>query len=142
VSDVKDVSRFIKNSDLITHIFGGWPSFHDAEIESVLLTREGEESPRMEVAIHHWTMTREVDAQGNYVLKNHTLSTLRFSGLSGLELDSFNEQNVLWDLEISTSDDPKDEVPFSVSMPSSYGCHGSFRCKRITVISAVPWPKP
>ena len=80
-----------------------------------------------------------MDAQGNYVLKNHTLSTLRFSGLSGLELDNFNEQNVLWDLEISTSDDPKDEFPFSVTMPSSYGCQASFRCKRITVLSAVPW---
>ncbi len=89
----------------------------------------------MDVSIHHWQMTSEVDARGYHVLKHHTLTTFRFSEVADLQLAGFNHQNVLWELEIS--DDP--DSGFTVSMPTSYGCEASFKCKRIAVLSALPF---
>jgi hypothetical protein len=93
----------------------------------------------MDVTIHHWQMTNEVDSKGYFVLKHHTLTALRFFGVSELQLAGFNHQNVLWNLEISESDS---EPRFSISMPTSFGCDASFRCRRIRVISAAPYTNP
>src|SRR5262245_44189947 len=98
--------RSIENAELIERIFGSWPSFHDAEIHHLAMTRDGSESPRLDVTIHHWMMTEEIDPRGHYVLKHHTLSTLRFSGVTGLRMEDFNHQNVLRELEIVESTDP------------------------------------
>ena len=127
----------IENAKLIERIFGRWPSFHDAEIHSISITRDCDASPQMDVTIHHWEMTGEVDSRGYYVLRHHTLSTLRFSGVEDLQLAGFNHQNVLWELEISGLE-PGSEPGFSVSMPTSYGCEASFRCREIRVVAAEP----
>ena len=132
----------IKGAELIERIFGGWPSFHDAEIHRVVLTRDCEPPrPRMDVTIHHWEMTSEVDSAGYYVLRNNTLSTLRFSGVTELALADFNHQNVLWELEISEFDATDSGLRYAVSMPTSFGCEASFKCREITVLSAVPYAK-
>jgi hypothetical protein len=132
----------IQNAELIERIFGRWPSFHDAEIHSILLTRDCKPRPQMDVTIHHWQMTSEVDANGYYVLRNQTLSTLRFSGVTDLVLADFNHQNVLLELEISELAESSSGSRFSVSMPTSFGCEASFKCKEICVLSAVPHIEP
>src|SRR6185295_969214 len=91
----------IENAELIERIFGCWPSFHDAEVHGIVITRDGASGARMDVTIHHWQMTGDVDSKGYYVLNHHTLTTLRFSHICDLQLAGFNHQNVLWDLEIS-----------------------------------------
>jgi hypothetical protein len=131
----------IQNSHLIESIFGGWPSFHDAEIHSLLLTRDCELRPQMDVIIHHWEMTSDVDTNGYYVLKHHTLSTLRFSGVTDLMLAGFNNQNVLSELEISELNGAGSGLKYSVAMPTSYGCEASFNCKEISILSSVPFLK-
>jgi hypothetical protein len=129
----------IENADLVESIFGSWPSFHDAEIHNIVLRRDCAPSPEMDVTIHHWEMTTEVDSKGHYVLKKHTLTTLRFAEVSDLQLAGFNHQNVLWEFEISEISEPHSK--FAVSMPTSYGCEASFKCKQISVLSAVPYEK-
>ncbi len=129
----------IKNAEFIEKIFGGWPSFHDAEIHTILLSRDCAGGPSMDVTIHHWEMTSEVDSKGYFVLRHHTLSTLRFSGITDLQLADFNHQNVLFDFEISESGS---DAGFSVSMPTSNGCQASFKCREICVLSAAPYTKP
>ena len=131
----------IENADLVERIFGGWPSFHDSEVHTILLTRDCDSGPQMDVTIHHWEMTSEVDSKGYFALRHHTLTTLRFSGVSDLQLADFNHQNVLFDLEISEISEAGSEMRFSVSMPTSYGCDASFKCSRICVLSAVPFTK-
>src|ERR1700735_1950434 len=91
----------IINAHLLESIFGKWPSFHDAEIHSVLIERVECSDPRMDVKLHLWKMTNEVDSRGYFGLTNHTLATLRFHKVTDLELRGFNRQNVLWDLEIT-----------------------------------------
>jgi hypothetical protein len=95
----------------------------------------------MDVAIHHWEMTNEVDSKGYFILKHHTLTTLRFFRVSDLELAGFNHQNVLWELEVSRVAEPGLDSKFSVDMPTSFGCEASFKCNRIRVLSAVPYTK-
>ena len=129
----------IENKELIESIFGGWPSFHDAEIHSILITRDCDSGPQMDVTIHHWELTSEVNSKGYFVSSHHTLTMLRFSSLSDLQLAGFNHQNVLWQLEISELADADPDSRFSVGMPTSFGCEASFKCKAIRVLSATPY---
>ena len=79
-------TKAIENAELVESVFGCWPSFHDAEIHSIAITRDCDSGPQMDVTIHHWKMTSEVDSKGYYVLKDHTLTTLRFFNISELQL--------------------------------------------------------
>jgi hypothetical protein len=122
----------IDNAHLVLRVFGVWPSFHDAEIHSISMNQEG---PTMDVVIHHWTMTDQIDAKGSYILKNHTLTTFRFFEFSELDLKWFAFQNVLQELEIVESPTPPH---FTVHMPSSVGCEASFKCARVGILSSTP----
>jgi len=90
----------IEHSDRVTRIFGEWPSFHDAEVVRLVLDRSGSEGPTLEVQIHVFAATSEVDATGHYVLKNHTLVTLQVTEVALEKMQWFNNQNVLFDLVI------------------------------------------
>src|SRR5579871_2051209 len=70
----------IENQEALTRIFGDWPSFHDAEVLSLVLGRHGIEDrpgPTLEARIHVFQMTGEVDERGYFRLGNHTLVVLR-----------------------------------------------------------------
>ena len=133
----------VKNRELLESVFGRWPSFHDAEIHSICLTRTSEPLPQLDAKIHLWHMTSEIDAKGNYLLTQHTLVTLRFSEVSDVTLEGFNNQNVLSGLSFTASTDEDGAPALSVSMPTVYGCDAAFKCQRITVLSVEPFaPKP
>jgi hypothetical protein len=95
----------------------------------------------MDATIHHWKTTGEVDSKGYYVLKNSTLTKLRFFNITDLQLVGFNRQNVLVDIEIAEISEAASKSSFSVSMLTNFGCEASFKCERICVISAVPYKK-
>src|SRR5581483_2576357 len=101
---------------LLKPIFGGWPSFHDAEIHSVVITRDCDSGPQMDLSIHHWQTTNELDGKGYYDRKNHTFTVLRFSNVSDLQMVGFNRQNVISKIEIERN---TPESQFAVSIPSS-----------------------
>jgi len=129
----------IENAKLIESIFGGWPSFHDAEIHDIVITRDCASGAQMDIKIHHWQGTGEVDSTGHYVSIHHTLSTFRFVGIDDLEIVGFNRQNVIADLEISEAAVPG--VGYLVSLPSLYGCGAAFKCRQIQVLSAILFTK-
>lgn len=135
----------INNEQALTSIFGRWPSFHDAEILSLLLERSGEDGPSLTATIHLWQMTSAVDDRGYYVLENHTLATLRFGGILLESLSGFNHQNVLSELEISAIDPSLQENEgrrCEVGMPTVHGCEAWLKCRSVTVVSAVPAQSP
>jgi hypothetical protein len=135
-----NVMANIENEKSLTDIFGRFPSFHDAEIVSIFLEREGEGSPYLEAKIHLFESTNEVDSKGFYVLKNHTLVTFRFTCISLEYLKWFNHQNVLSHLDISEIEpEENDGCGFEVSMPSSYGCEALFKCRKILVAKVEPF---
>lgn len=55
---MNDVSS-IRNKQALIDIFGRWPSFHDAEVLSIVLDHGGEEGPSLTATIHLWQMTRQ-----------------------------------------------------------------------------------
>jgi hypothetical protein len=91
--------------------------FHDAEVLAIRLDREG---PTLELDV-------EVFAQ----LPEAQLVRLRFTDVSDLEIGGFNGQNVLFDLRV----EPGADDLFDVTLESSYGLGGSFRCAGVTSLA-------
>ncbi|MGY0613493.1 Imm50 family immunity protein, partial [Luteimonas sp. A501] len=127
----------IRNAAAITSVFGGWPSFHDAEVLRLELSRHSETpfGPALLAEIHVFSMTSQVDARGHFVCENHSVVALRFDGVADLELDGFNHQNALSGLQITYQDD---ETSFEVHLDPAYGVEAQFRCRVIEVVSLVP----
>ena len=130
----------IKNIEELTDIFGRWPSFHDAEIISIFLSRDGEGGPFLDAKIHLFEMTNQVDDRGVYVLKLHTLVTFRFAQVVMGEIKWFNHQNVIACMSIDEVEPGQnDGCSFNVSIESSYGCEASFGCGEVIVRSVEPF---
>lgn len=89
----------IINSSRLEEIYGGWPSFHDAEIHEIKLQRNiKEDGAFLELIIHLYEMTPDVDKKGYYKLAKHNLVTIRFEEITDMQLEGFNHQNVILDL--------------------------------------------
>ncbi len=136
-------ASLVEGSERLTSIFGYWPSFHDAEVIEFNLWRgdcglniDRCNFPVLTTKIHVWQMS-ELDARGLYVLRYHTLATLRFHGVDELGVEDFNQQNVLFELSIKKEDGGEGLPQFMrVEFHSSFGLSATFRCLRIEVVSA------
>lgn len=104
--------------------FGNWPSFHDAEIISLHLNRRGSSSLR----VHTWEMTKEVDEKGYYVLAKHVVVEFILESISGLNLNGFNHQNVIFGLEVE-----KIDSGFRLRLDDCYGLAGSIEAERMSL---------
>lgn len=130
----------VTNSRAVTEIFGYWPSFHDAEVLTMHLDRAGDDGPSLEVRIHVFEMTSEVDARGYYVLRKHTLVTLRFADILLSNLRWFNHQNSLSGLRIFQAEsDASDGHGIVVSFGSNHGVEADLTCRRATVVAVEPY---
>jgi hypothetical protein len=135
----------VRNARALTERFGGWPSFHDAEVHSLHLERAGPHGPSLSAVIHVFEMTSEVAASGHYVLKNHTLVTFRFDDVAIEYLDGFNEQNVLAALHLTPIEESQLDPPtfpnsrLQVVLESSYGLDAGFECATATIVEARPY---
>lgn len=125
------------NCNLIVERFGGWPSFHDAEVVSVLLSGHHPNLPSCDMVVHAWLRTNEVDDRGYYVREKHSLVTLRFEELMGSEFSDFNHQNCLDSLGIE-EEMFGNEPSLRVQFPTNYGLDGWLVCRRIVVIGVQP----
>lgn len=137
-----DIARRIEQSELLTSIYGGWPTFHDAEVRQLRLLTEqtfDSDEPVLEVVMHAHRMTSELDARGYYVLKDPTQVTLRFLGVRQLQLADFESQNMLFELRIDdVSDRQLERVNFEVAFASGSGLDAKFSCNRIRVEAVLP----
>lgn len=125
----------IINSSKLEEIYGGWPSFHDAEIHEIKLKRNIKgDGTLLELIIHLYEMTPEIDERGYYKLTKHNLVTIRFEEIADICLEDFNHQNCIFDLAINKS---TKEDCFKVNIDLSYGCYGSLKCKRVEVIDVT-----
>ena len=139
-----DPATIVGRSHLLTSRFGRWPSFHDAEIiefslnrGSLHLNERGPVLPFASVTIHHWRLTSDVDAKGYFVLDLHTVSTLRFHGISDLKIGNFNQQNVIFSLKIENEKrHPEDSFPIKVEFESSFGMEALIRCISVEVVES------
>lgn len=104
--------------------FGYWPSFHDAEIVSLHLNRMESSSLR----VHTWEMTKEIDDKGHYVLAKHILVEFIFEAVSGLSLNGFNHQTVIFGLAIEKTDSG-----FRVTLDDCYGLAGCIESVKLSL---------
>jgi len=144
----ENVESFISGSEKLTGVFGYWPSFHDAEVIELHLSRgdalterRHPRFPILTTKIHLWELTNEVDARGYFVLKHHTLATLRFHDVLELEMEGFNQQNALSCLLITPQEHTSGpwNRTYSVTFQAAFGMAAQFRCSRIEVVDATPW---
>lgn len=82
--------------------------------------------------------TPEIDTTGHYVLKNHTLVTMRFCDIDLEDFTGWNHQNVLWNLVIEPAEEDQDpnDRPIQVQMPSIYRCYAKLKCRTVKIIKA------
>jgi hypothetical protein len=124
----------MQHSSDLESIFGRWPSFHDAEVIRVTLDRSGADGPKMEVVIHVFEATKEVDSRGYFVSKNHIDVTLTFTKVDLVRLDGFNHQNVISCLSIEKVNPLQhDGKSCHVEIPSIYGVDTELYCDRVIV---------
>jgi hypothetical protein len=111
--------------------FGYWPTFHDAEVLSILLDRTG----GSRIAIHTFEMTREVDLSGHYVLGKHAIVTFVLEGfpqdergITNTRVEAFNSQNVLSSARVI-------KIPkgYELVLEGCFGVDGSLVCERMSV---------
>jgi hypothetical protein len=150
-----DPSSYIEDSQKITRIFGYWPTFHDAWIHELRLFAAdgkpwlpGSISPVLEMVVHVFEMTNEVNEEGYFVLVKHTLAHFQFRNVEGLKLDDFSYQNAIFELIFGIEpmsyrhgggpvEGPPPNV-LTVTIDSSCGLSGEFKCQSAAVISAEP----
>jgi Immunity protein 50 len=104
--------------------FGYWPDFHDAEIISLHLNRDGISSLR----VHAWDTTKEVDEKGHYVTAKHIVVDFILEKVSDLAMNGFSQQNVVSGLDIE-----KIGSGFRVTLGECYGLAGSIEAERISL---------
>lgn len=146
-----NIETEIEGIEKLTRIFGRWPSFHDAEVVDLHLWQGDGVSERTDLGfpvltakIHLWEMTNEVDAKGYYVLRNHTLATLRFHDVLNLEIKGFSHQNVIFGLTIESKElsEGPHKRSFSVTFEPIVEFIARFECSHVSVLDAIPWKLP
>lgn len=131
-----------KGVELVTKIFGYWPSFHDAEIKWLHLdiTDDAETGtgPTLEFQIHCFEITNKVSPTGFLILDKHTLVHFRFRQITNLELSEFNRQNAIFGLSIIDESNPTwEQRYFKTVIESASGLGGSFHSPFPEILSAV-----
>jgi len=130
----------ITGSDKLIAAFGYFPTFHDAEITRMFLSR-GEPkngNPTLELTLHGWEMTSEVEDTGYLKLIKHHLVDFKFHCVDHVRLVGWNHQNVLFELIIKAIDHPVDHALIEIDLSSSYGLEGSFRAVSGEVLDVRP----
>ena len=133
-----DATSIVKGHEQLTSIFGRWPSFHDSEVLSIRLEREGEDcwtSPTLYSTVHVFTGRRNDNSRTGVEFYNHTLVTFRFNLVVNLELSGFNQQNAIFDLIIETPANAPTETPIDVTFQPSFGVALTFSCQSAEIVS-------
>jgi len=119
--------------------FGQVPSFHDAEILSLHLSRKGQSVLRL----HGWINTGKVGQDGYFVSDRHAIVTFTLSGIMDLRLDGFSIQNVIGGLVLRRAPErPErrgylalDPLPqdIEIELEPCYGLDGFIRARSVSI---------
>lgn len=114
----------IPGAEQLIEWFGGWPTFHDAEVLELSLRRDGKSCLR----IHAWRISEELDTAGYFVTDHHAVISFWFEGVLDLDLADFSVQNVISGLVCY-----KNENGFRVTMSPCYGISGFIEAERLSI---------
>ena len=128
-----EVPTFIRNHQALFDFFGYWPSFHDADV--LACTGPSAERQTVDLTLHTWEMTSEVDAKGYFVLQKHVLVTFHFCDVHDATLERFGLDNILFGMNITRDGDASS---FHVGLDSVMDKSGSFAARSGEIVSVVP----
>ena len=123
------MKNVIKNIEKLSGVFetDKTPSFHDAEILSVLLNREN--NVFIEVVLRIYRMLEEYKVGEKKITRwKNAYAKFRFYEVRLESLNNFYHQNVIKDLNISGVEDSDS---FTVHFQSIIGCDLKFNCKEM-----------
>jgi hypothetical protein len=113
----------IPGSQSVFDWFGFWPSFHDAEVTSIELHRQG----ISRIRVHCFSTTGRTNSRGHYVTEKHAIVTLLLEDITNMELSDFNNQNVLFSLRVQQKES------FEVFLEGIYGVTGRIAAERLSL---------
>ena len=116
----------VRGGEALLQWFGKVPSFHDAEVLNLHLTRKGISA----LTVHTWRRTDEV-RDGYFVNDKHVVVRFEFEKVVDLELHGFSHQNVLDGLVVSAV--KTDEDVFDLHMEPSFGLSGFIRAEGLSI---------
>ena len=128
-----EAPTFLSNYQALLDHFGCWPSFHDAKVISY--AGPTAERQTLDLALHTWEITSEVDAKGYYVLRKHALVAFRFAGVHDASLEQFDSGNILFGMDITRAGDVDS---FHVELDSVMDMSGDFSATSGEILSVVP----
>ena len=103
--------------DAVTHWFGGWPSFHDAEVISIFLARKEQSVLRV------YPYNPHKPAIVDFILEDVT----------DIELNDFSCQNVISGLEVETANDQNGDRVYRLILAPCYGVAGRIDAKSVRI---------
>jgi hypothetical protein len=119
--------------------FGKVPTFHDAEVLSLHLRRDGQSVLRL----HGWVSAGAVGENGYYVLDQHAIVTFTLTGVMDLQLDCFSVQNVISELILRRAPDRPERQGYlaldplpqdvEIELKPCYGLNGLIRARAVTI---------
>jgi Immunity protein 50 len=106
--------------------FGHWPSFHHAEVLSVVINRGGLSMIR----IHAWNLSARVDRKGQFTREREAIIVFEFAGIKNLRLQDDNEerQNLVHEGSIERT-----EQGYRFRFAPSRGLAGELTAEQIAV---------
>ena len=138
----------IENREMLTVLFGGWPSFHDAEVIELNCWRgsikpgDWDDSnifPILAVKLRILQAAQNAYSAGS----PDVLATLRFYDVDQLKIDDFNHVNQIFDFTVVSQERGSflngEKLPpyLVVSFDRGFGISAEFRCFRIEVSDVV-----
>ena len=124
---------FLDKHQALLDFFGYWPSFRDANVLSYVAPAPGRST--VDLTLHTWEMTSEVDAKGYFVLRKHVLVAFHFAGVHDASLERFHSGNILFGIDITRDGDANS---FHVELDSVMDMSGSFAARSGGVVSVLP----
>ena len=140
--------EFIEGYGEVIARFGQWPSFHDGEVHRIVLDRTSRSSagsyiPSVEIHLRGWIMGPEVTAEGFYKLSNDFVVHFLFEDVFDLELEGFNQQNVLTSLNLSFIEEQNGNgQALHVELEHCYLFSCEFGAHKAKVLGVVPYVEP
>jgi hypothetical protein len=95
----------IEGADEVVNWFGYWPTFHDAEVLSIILDR----GTGARVALHVFKRGSDLDSEGSYMTSKHAVITFTLNGFPldaqgvvNTRIEYLNHQNVVAEAAVHT----------------------------------------
>lgn len=140
--------EFIDGFYKVIASFGQWPSFHDGEVHRIVFDRttrspSGSYVPSVEIHLRGWIVGPEITEEGFYKLNNDSVVHFLFEDILDVEIEGFNQQNILSSLNLSFVENPIGSAQaLHVELEHCYQFSGQFSARKAKILGVAPYVAP